>query len=136
MRNWEFTNYTCKEMYVSHIAFFIKWLSQSAHSQNESSQNGLQPTEYFILGEQFLSCCRLRGNQLSEIWCCLASKLKWVSGSCWPGMTLWWLFKNPWCPWNNENKFEVYFGGVWSYFVTVLEWRFHEFCTNPWSNSY
>ena len=44
VRNWEFTNYTCKEMYVSHIAFFIKWLSQSAHSQSESSQNGLQPT--------------------------------------------------------------------------------------------
>ena len=43
MSNWEFTNYTFKEMYVSHIAFFIKWLSQSAHSQNELSQNGLQP---------------------------------------------------------------------------------------------
>ena len=47
MRNWEFTNYTCKEMYVSHIAFIIKWLSQSAHSQNESSQNGLQPSGHF-----------------------------------------------------------------------------------------
>ena len=48
MRNWEFTNYTCKEMYVSHIAFLIKWLSQSAHSQRESSQNGLQPNLVII----------------------------------------------------------------------------------------
>ena len=31
-------------MYVSHIAFVIKWLSQSGHSQSESSQNGLQPS--------------------------------------------------------------------------------------------
>ena len=46
VRNWEFTNYTFKEMYVSHIAFFIKWLSQSGHSQSELSQNGLQPPNY------------------------------------------------------------------------------------------
>ena len=43
MRNWEYTNYTCKGIYVSHIAFLIKWLSQSQHSQSKLSQNGLQP---------------------------------------------------------------------------------------------
>ena len=48
VRNWEFTNYTCKEMYVSLIDFFIKWLSQSGHSQSELSQNGLQPLNYVI----------------------------------------------------------------------------------------
>ena len=51
MRNWEFTNYTCKEMYVSHIAFLIIWLSQSGHSQSESSQNGLQPLEQLSIVE-------------------------------------------------------------------------------------
>ena len=38
-------------MLVSHVAFLIKWSSQSAHSQSGSSQSGLQPLAVSLGGQ-------------------------------------------------------------------------------------